>query len=70
MEDQKETINFSKIHPNSDSLFIFGTNKGTLKMCDLRLSSLASSNTISFRNESAPAQKNFIMEMISAYSSG
>jgi serine/threonine-protein phosphatase 2A regulatory subunit B len=70
IEDVKENINFSKLHPNTDSLFLFGTNKGTLKMCDLRLSALIDNTAVSFKTEAVGnAPKNFFTEMISSYSS-
>jgi serine/threonine-protein phosphatase 2A regulatory subunit B len=60
IEEVKENINFSKMHPSSDSMFLFGTNKGTLKMCDLRVSAQTDSSAVSFKNESGSSgQKNF-----------
>ncbi|XP_031505718.1 uncharacterized protein LOC116268003 [Nymphaea colorata] len=50
IEDIKENITFSKMHPTTDSLFMFGTNKGTLKMCDLRVSVSSDNNAINFKN--------------------
>jgi len=38
IDEVKENITFSKMHPDSDSLFIYGTNKGNLYLSDLRLS--------------------------------
>lgn len=70
IEDIKENITFSKLHPTSDSLFIYGTNKGTLKMCDLRVSVLSDNNAVNFKNETGAQQKNFITDMISSYSGG
>lgn len=35
-EENKENINCSAFHPNSDSVFAFGTSKGNLKIGDLR----------------------------------
>lgn len=39
LEDIKENITCNAYHPGSDSLFLLGTDKGTLKMCDMRKSS-------------------------------
>lgn len=39
LEDIKESISCNAYHPASDSLFLLGTDKGTLKMCDMRKSS-------------------------------
>lgn len=50
LEDIVETINFSKIHPTSDSLFLYGTNKGNLRLCDLRLSSNCEATATTFKN--------------------
>lgn len=69
LEDIKETITFSKMHPCSDSLFAYGTNKGGLKLCDMRISANTDSTALNFKNE-LPGQKNFLTEMISCYSSG
>lgn len=68
IEDLKENITFSKLHPTSDSLFTYGTNKGTLKLCDMRASTVSDNTAISFKNETG-GQKNFLTEMISCYSS-
>ena len=38
-EDVKENINCMKIHPTSDSMFAFGTNRGSLFLSDMRISS-------------------------------
>jgi serine/threonine-protein phosphatase 2A regulatory subunit B len=35
IEEVDEVITFSKYHPTSDSLFVYGTSKGTLKMGDM-----------------------------------
>lgn len=48
VEDVEENINFSKMHPTSDSLFMYGTNKGNLKLCDLRIGSNNDANSINF----------------------
>jgi serine/threonine-protein phosphatase 2A regulatory subunit B len=64
----KESITFSKLHPTSDSLFSFGTNKGTLKLCDMRVSANTENTAINFKND-ITGQKNFLTEMISCYSS-
>ena len=50
IEEVEETINFSTMHPSSDCMFLFGTNKGQLSLCDLRLSSSGSSAASTFKN--------------------
>lgn len=49
LEDMAETITCSKMHPVSDSLFVFGTNKGTLKLGDLRTSANVEQSALNFR---------------------
>lgn len=39
LEDIKENLTCNTYHPTSDSLFLLGTDKGSLKMADLRKSS-------------------------------
>ena len=36
IEEVKENINCVKAHPESDSLFAFGTNRGSINLCDMR----------------------------------
>lgn len=38
IEEVKELLTCSKMHPTSDSIFAFGTSKGSLKLGDLRTS--------------------------------
>jgi serine/threonine-protein phosphatase 2A regulatory subunit B len=49
IEDMKETITCSKMHPISDSLFVFGTNKGSLKLGDLRHSANVEQSALNFK---------------------
>jgi hypothetical protein len=37
------------MHPVSDSLFVFGTNKGTLKLGDLRTSANVEQSALNFK---------------------
>lgn len=38
------------MHPTADSLLIYGTNKGTLKLCDMRTSSTSDGSATNFKN--------------------
>ena len=72
-EDVKENINCMKIHPTSDSMFAYGTNRGALFLSDMRISSTDfvdedSYQPLSFKVESQE-KKNFFNQMISSYSS-
>jgi serine/threonine-protein phosphatase 2A regulatory subunit B len=52
------------MHPQTESLFIFGTNKGILGLNDLR-TSINTSNTILFKHE--VDQSHFLSEIINKY---
>jgi serine/threonine-protein phosphatase 2A regulatory subunit B len=69
IEDIKETITCSKFHPTSDSMFVYGTNKGSLRLGDLR-SRANCDSAVDFKIEAPTNSKNnFFTEMISSYSS-
>ncbi|CAM6001877.1 unnamed protein product [Sphagnum balticum] len=57
------------MHSLSDSLFIYGTNKGTLRLADLRIAACNDNTALNFKSEVVGGQKNFFTEMISSYSS-
>lgn len=68
IEDVQENINFSKMHPTADNLLIYGTNKGSLKLCDMRISSNSDTTATNFKNQ-FPGQKNFLTDFLTSYSS-
>jgi hypothetical protein len=45
----KEMITCSKMHPLSDSLFVYGTSKGSLRLGDLRVSANVDSSALNFK---------------------
>jgi serine/threonine-protein phosphatase 2A regulatory subunit B len=59
IEDITENINFSKAHPTSNNMFMYGTNKGNLKLCDLRQASNPDNTAINFKSECS-GKKSFI----------
>jgi serine/threonine-protein phosphatase 2A regulatory subunit B len=54
------------MHPKSDSMFLYGMSKGSLKLGDLRISANGESNSICFKTS---GQKNFLLNLISNISS-
>ncbi len=56
------------MHSTTDNLFLFGTNKGNLKLCDLRISSTSDTTASIFKNQ-YPGQKNFLTDYLTSYSS-
>ena len=51
------------MHPTSDSIFAYGTDKKTLKIHDMRLSSQQTEGGIKFKNDKK-VTKNFFTELI------
>ncbi len=68
MEEAKEHITTSKVHPRQDNLFAMATNFGNMKLVDLRISSSFDSNSTNFKFEQS-GNKNFFTDMISSVSS-
>lgn len=68
IEDHPETINCCQMHPRHDSIFLYGMSKGLLNVGDLRTSSNADKNGISFRSISG-RQTNLLLDLISNVSS-
>lgn len=56
------------MHPKSDNIFLYGMNRGTLKMADMRISSSTDANATSFKS-SSNVQKNYLLNLISNISS-
>lgn len=74
VEDVKENINCIKMHPTNDSLFAYGTNRGSLFLSDMRISGiyiiyLDSYSPINFKLDTSKSKSNFFTQMISSYSS-
>lgn len=65
---EDETINCCQMHPKHDSIFLYGMSKGVLNIGDLRTSSNAEKNGISFRSISG-RQTNLLLDLISNISS-
>ena len=47
-EEKSERITCAQMHPERDSLFLYGTNKGQLRLEDIRVSR-SSPQTLTFR---------------------
>ena len=48
------------MHPTSDNIFLFSTNKGSLKLCDMRQSAVCDGSAMNFKNDMGGGQKNFL----------
>jgi serine/threonine-protein phosphatase 2A regulatory subunit B len=49
LEDVAEVITCSKYHPVQDNVFIYGTSKGAVKICDLRKSAVCDKTGLAIR---------------------
>lgn len=56
------------MHPNHDSIFLFGMSKGSLKLGDLRVSANINNTSINFKH-SLSTQRNLLLDLISNISS-
>lgn len=56
------------MHPKSDSLFLYGTSKGSIKLCDLRSNSNCDQNATVFKGEYAD-NKNYLASLLSSFTS-
>lgn len=68
IEDNSQVINCCQMHPKHDSIFLYGMSKGILNIGDLRISSNADKNSISFKSITG-RQSNIILDLISNISS-
>jgi serine/threonine-protein phosphatase 2A regulatory subunit B len=66
--DDRETITCCKMHPQSDSIFLYGMSKGSLQVADMRVSASSEDNSTCYKlTNSNP--KNYLLNLISNISS-
>lgn len=65
-DENKEVITCSQFHPTSESLFVYGMSKGTLKVGDMRTSALGQGSVA--LGETTTPPKNYVYELLSSYS--
>lgn len=65
-KEKNDHITCAHLHPNNESLFAFGTNRGQLSIVDSRVS-ISSPNTLSFACEKV--ENHFASEIIKQYTS-
>ena len=61
-------ITCCKFHPKLDSLFLYATSKGYLKVCDLRKRGVYDNSALSFIEKSDDSQKNFFTDIVNSIS--
>ena len=67
-EELSEVITASQFHPISDNQFIFSTSKGSIKLCDMRLSSQCDKTCVTIEDKETTAQKNFFTDIVASIS--
>ncbi|PVV04729.1 hypothetical protein BB560_000762 [Smittium megazygosporum] len=68
MEDLTEVITSAEFNPVSCNTFIYSSSKGTIKLCDMRDSSLCDGYSKFFEDPEDVSTKNFFSEIISSVS--
>ena len=68
MDELNEVITCAEFHPSSCSQFAYSTSKGSVRLSDLRVSSLCDTPIRSFVEEEDPSTKSFFSEIISSIS--
>ncbi|KJE94048.1 protein phosphatase-2A subunit-alpha [Capsaspora owczarzaki ATCC 30864] len=68
MEELTEVITAAEFHPRHCSQFMYSSSKGTIKLCDQRVSALCDQHAKLFEEEEDPANKSFFSEIISSIS--
>ncbi|OLY82188.1 Protein phosphatase PP2A regulatory subunit B [Smittium mucronatum] len=67
MQDLTEVITSAEFHSNCNQ-FMYSSSKGTIKLCDMRDSSLCDNYSKIFEEPEDPSTKNFFSEIISSVS--
>ena len=67
-EELSEVITSAQFNPNNDSLLIYSTSKGIIKLGDLRLRSNCDTGCITFEDSQSTAQKNFFTDIVASIS--
>uniref|UniRef100_A0A7S3D003 Serine/threonine-protein phosphatase 2A 55 kDa regulatory subunit B n=1 Tax=Palpitomonas bilix TaxID=652834 RepID=A0A7S3D003_9EUKA len=68
MEELTEVITAAEFHPRNCHHFAYSNSRGSIKLCDLRASSLCDDHAKSFEEEEDPASRTFFSEIISSIS--
>jgi serine/threonine-protein phosphatase 2A regulatory subunit B len=57
------------MHPQSDSIFVYGMSRGSVKVADMRVAASSDENTTCYKVGTASSQKNYLLNLISNISS-
>ncbi|WFD35573.1 protein phosphatase 2A regulatory subunit cdc55 [Malassezia cuniculi] len=68
MEELTEVITAAQFHPLHCNELVYSSSKGTIKLADMRESSLCDRNAKMFEEEEDPASRSFFSEIISSIS--
>ncbi|XP_057212529.1 serine/threonine-protein phosphatase 2A 55 kDa regulatory subunit B alpha isoform [Triplophysa rosa] len=68
MEELTEVITASEFHPLQCNTFVYGSSKGTVRLCDMRASALCDQHSKLFEEPEDPSTRSFFSEIISSIS--
>uniref|UniRef100_A0A671SER4 Serine/threonine-protein phosphatase 2A 55 kDa regulatory subunit B n=1 Tax=Sinocyclocheilus anshuiensis TaxID=1608454 RepID=A0A671SER4_9TELE len=68
MEELTEVITASEFHPLQCNTFVYGSSKGSVRLCDMRASALCDQHSKLFEEPEDPSTRSFFSEIISSIS--
>ncbi|XP_036900887.1 serine/threonine-protein phosphatase 2A 55 kDa regulatory subunit B beta isoform isoform X4 [Sturnira hondurensis] len=68
MEELTEVITAAEFHPHHCNTFVYSSSKGTIRLCDMRVSALCDRHTKFFEEPEDPSNRSFFSEIISSIS--
>ena len=68
LDELSEVITSSTFHPTLDSMFLYTTSKGIIKLCDMRKSGICDNTAQTLAEPEDPAKKNFFTEIVTSIS--
>ncbi|MED6286823.1 Serine/threonine-protein phosphatase 2A 55 kDa regulatory subunit B alpha isoform [Characodon lateralis] len=68
MEELTEVITAAEFHPHQCNTFVYSSSKGTIRLCDMRVSALCDKHSKLFEEPENPSNRSFFSEIISSIS--
>nr|XP_061800489.1 serine/threonine-protein phosphatase 2A 55 kDa regulatory subunit B alpha isoform-like [Nerophis lumbriciformis] len=68
MEELTEVITAAEFHPHQCNTFVYSSSKGTIRLCDMRMSALCDKHSKLFEEPEDPSNRSFFSEIISSIS--
>lgn len=68
LDDISEVITSSQYHPIHDSMFVYATSKGVVKIADMRKTGVCDSTALTLLEKDENQKKNFFTEIVASIS--